>query len=607
MREVNHRSKNLLAVVEAIIRQTAARTRQRDFLRRLSERLQSLSISQDLLTASEWRGVDLRDLVTRQLHNLDLGGPDRVAVEGDAMTVTPGRLAGAQHGRPRASLQCPQPWRSVDRVRPCRRQLEDRGCKRQPTALRHALAGTRWPAGPRAASEGLRHHHPAARPRRPPSTPTSASTSPATASIGSSGRRSVRPWSPGQAPRRCRTAADHLWPLRDRAGSATVRRPTKDPPPTLPMTAETSSADPRFAAFRHGAFLRYWSARFLATFSTQIVSVAVGWQIYDLTRDPFDLGLVGLIQFAAVAAAGAGHRRRRRPLRPPPDHGPRPRCSKRSARWCCCVLSLRGPHRAGRDLRRAGRLRHRARLLRAGLRLAGRQPGAAGGFRQCGRLELVGLADGDHRRPGRRRPALRYRRRGRLWHRRGADGRAPGCSSSPSPSPRSAPPTEKAVAATLFAGFRYIWEREGRARRHLARPLRRAARRRRGAAAGLCARHPGTRPVGPRPAARRARHRRHPRRRLACRPSRSATMPAASCSSSSALFGVFTVVFGVSTLAWLSIAGARPDRRRRHGQRLCPRDADPAVDAGPRCAAASTPSTWSSSAPPTSSASSAPA
>lgn len=29
-----------------------------------------------------------------------------------------------------------------------------------------------------------------------------------------------------------------------------------------------------------------------------IVSVAVGWQIYDLTRDPFDLGLVGLVQFA---------------------------------------------------------------------------------------------------------------------------------------------------------------------------------------------------------------------------------------------------------------------------------------------------------------------
>ncbi|MBX3598888.1 MAG: MFS transporter [Rhizobiaceae bacterium] len=62
------------------------------------------------------------------------------------------------------------------------------------------------------------------------------------------------------------------------------------------MSSIASSGD-RFAAFRHGPFLRFWIARFLATFCTQIVSVAVGWQIYDLTRDPFDLGLVGIIQF----------------------------------------------------------------------------------------------------------------------------------------------------------------------------------------------------------------------------------------------------------------------------------------------------------------------
>lgn len=60
----------------------------------------------------------------------------------------------------------------------------------------------------------------------------------------------------------------------------------------------SADRDRRFAAFRHRPFLTYWSARFLATFSTQIVSVAVGWQVYDLTRDPFDLGLVGIIQFA---------------------------------------------------------------------------------------------------------------------------------------------------------------------------------------------------------------------------------------------------------------------------------------------------------------------
>lgn len=64
------------------------------------------------------------------------------------------------------------------------------------------------------------------------------------------------------------------------------------------MSTLAQTPDARFAAFRHGAFLRYWLSRFFGTFATQIVSVAVGWQIYDLTRDPFDLGLVGIVQFA---------------------------------------------------------------------------------------------------------------------------------------------------------------------------------------------------------------------------------------------------------------------------------------------------------------------
>ncbi|MER8897414.1 MFS transporter [Mesorhizobium sp. M0676] len=55
--------------------------------------------------------------------------------------------------------------------------------------------------------------------------------------------------------------------------------------------------DRRYAAFRHRSFLSYWAARFLTTFASMIVSVAVGWQIYDLTRDPFDLGIVGIVQF----------------------------------------------------------------------------------------------------------------------------------------------------------------------------------------------------------------------------------------------------------------------------------------------------------------------
>ena len=65
---------------------------------------------------------------------------------------------------------------------------------------------------------------------------------------------------------------------------------------TLPH-ADPKKED-RFAAFRHVAFRRYWLARFCSTFAVNITSVAVGWQVYDLTRDPFDLGLIGIIQFA---------------------------------------------------------------------------------------------------------------------------------------------------------------------------------------------------------------------------------------------------------------------------------------------------------------------
>ena len=57
------------------------------------------------------------------------------------------------------------------------------------------------------------------------------------------------------------------------------------------------SAD-KFAAFRHRPFLLFWISRFLANFAVQIISVSVAWQVYDLTRDPFDLGLVGILQFA---------------------------------------------------------------------------------------------------------------------------------------------------------------------------------------------------------------------------------------------------------------------------------------------------------------------
>ncbi|SFB25293.1 Predicted arabinose efflux permease, MFS family [Rhizobium sp. NFR07] len=53
----------------------------------------------------------------------------------------------------------------------------------------------------------------------------------------------------------------------------------------------------RFAAFRHASYTRFFLSRFFAAFAIQIISVSVGWQMYDETRNPLYLGLIGLFQF----------------------------------------------------------------------------------------------------------------------------------------------------------------------------------------------------------------------------------------------------------------------------------------------------------------------
>jgi two-component sensor histidine kinase len=68
LREVSHRSKNLLAIIQSIATQTGRYSGSIDgFLSRFRGRLQSLASSQDLVTSSNWRGADLRELVLGQL------------------------------------------------------------------------------------------------------------------------------------------------------------------------------------------------------------------------------------------------------------------------------------------------------------------------------------------------------------------------------------------------------------------------------------------------------------------------------------------------------------------------------------------------------------
>src|SRR5215470_4311208 len=51
------------------------------------------------------------------------------------------------------------------------------------------------------------------------------------------------------------------------------------------------------AAFKYPGFLVYQLARFFVVLTTEMQSVAVGWQVYEITKRPLDLGLVGLAQF----------------------------------------------------------------------------------------------------------------------------------------------------------------------------------------------------------------------------------------------------------------------------------------------------------------------
>lgn len=70
-------------------------------------------------------------------------------------------------------------------------------------------------------------------------------------------------------------------------------------------TAAPAAASP----WHYPAFVRFWGARLAAGFGFQMLSVAVGWQVYALTGSAFDLGLVGLVQFvpALLLALPAGH------------------------------------------------------------------------------------------------------------------------------------------------------------------------------------------------------------------------------------------------------------------------------------------------------------
>lgn len=90
LRELSHRSKNLLAIIQSVASQTARSSQGLDdFLFTFRNRVQSMAQSQDLVTASDWRGAELFALTKSQLEPLVGVFPTHFAMTGTDAYLLP--------------------------------------------------------------------------------------------------------------------------------------------------------------------------------------------------------------------------------------------------------------------------------------------------------------------------------------------------------------------------------------------------------------------------------------------------------------------------------------------------------------------------------------
>ncbi len=90
MRELTHRSKNLLAVIQAMARQSLSlHTSPEEFVERFSERLNGLAGSHDLLLSDDWAGASLIQLIRSQLQHYDDLFDSRIHLQGADLILRP--------------------------------------------------------------------------------------------------------------------------------------------------------------------------------------------------------------------------------------------------------------------------------------------------------------------------------------------------------------------------------------------------------------------------------------------------------------------------------------------------------------------------------------
>lgn len=90
MREISHRSKNLLAIIQAMARQTARYAGSiDDFLNQFNARVQALARSHDLLVQENWHGASLRDLLNSQLGPYMNEEKTQITIDGPSVLLKP--------------------------------------------------------------------------------------------------------------------------------------------------------------------------------------------------------------------------------------------------------------------------------------------------------------------------------------------------------------------------------------------------------------------------------------------------------------------------------------------------------------------------------------
>jgi hypothetical protein len=154
MRELSHRSKNLLAIVLAIARQTSRHTTSfSDFESRFNSRIQALADAHDLLVEQQWSGAQIDDLVKAQLAAF---GVEKVTCRGERILLKAEAVQNVRAGAARARDQCVEIRCAVGAGRQGQHRLGARAGGVRRAQSSPDVAGERRAAGDRAEPEGFR-------------------------------------------------------------------------------------------------------------------------------------------------------------------------------------------------------------------------------------------------------------------------------------------------------------------------------------------------------------------------------------------------------------------------------------------------------------------